>query len=168
MFGAFIISCGTSHLMAVWTLWHPDYWLSGGIKLTTALISLYTAIELFGLIPQALALPSPAQLEATNQKLAQEISASEAAVRHRILAEAALKQSETRFRLVFEDAATGIVLADVSGELMATNPAFRKMLGYSENELSRCISLNSLIQTLSQLKRSFIERWSRVFATSTS
>ena len=130
MFGAFIISCGTSHLMAVWTLWHPDYWLSGGIKLTTALISLYTAVELFGLIPQALALPSPAQLEATNQKLAQEIG-------DRILAEAALKQSEARFRLIFEDAATGIVLADVSGKLMAANPAFQKMLGYSENELSR-------------------------------
>jgi PAS domain-containing protein len=122
MFGAFIIACGTSHLMAVWTLWHPDYWLSGGIKLITAFISLYTAGELFILIPQALALPSPAQLEAANQKLAQEISASEAAVRHCIWAEEALKQSETRFRLIFENAAIGIVLADITGQLVATEP----------------------------------------------
>jgi diguanylate cyclase (GGDEF)-like protein/PAS domain S-box-containing protein len=136
MFGAFIIACGTSHLMAVWTLWHPDYWLSGGIKLITAFISLYTAAELFILIPQALALPSPAQLEAANQKLAQEISASEAAVRHRIWAEEALKQSETRFRLIFENAAIGIVLADITGQLVATNRAFQQMLGYSQNELS--------------------------------
>ncbi|WP_436796681.1 hypothetical protein [Escherichia coli] len=27
LFGAFIISCGTTHLMAIWTLWYPDYWL---------------------------------------------------------------------------------------------------------------------------------------------
>jgi diguanylate cyclase (GGDEF)-like protein/PAS domain S-box-containing protein len=136
MFGAFIIACGTTHLMAIWTLWHPDYWLSGGIKLITALVSLYTAAELLNLIPQALALPSPAQLEATNQKLVQEVGVSQAAVKHRISAEEALKQSEARFRLIFEDAAIGIVLADVTGQLVTTNPAFQKMLGYSQSELS--------------------------------
>lgn len=73
MFGAFITSCGLSHLMGIWTLWHPDYWLSGGVKVITAIVSCYTALELFPLIPQALALPSPAQLEITNQKLADEI-----------------------------------------------------------------------------------------------
>lgn len=25
MFGAFIIACGTTHFMAVWTMWNPDY-----------------------------------------------------------------------------------------------------------------------------------------------
>jgi hypothetical protein len=32
LFGAFIIACGTTHIMAVWTLWHPTYWLAGGVK----------------------------------------------------------------------------------------------------------------------------------------
>jgi diguanylate cyclase (GGDEF)-like protein len=40
----------------------------------TAIVSLYTASELFDLIPKALVLPSPAQWEVANQKLAQEIS----------------------------------------------------------------------------------------------
>ncbi|WP_244329332.1 ATP-binding protein [Tolypothrix sp. PCC 7910] len=72
LFGAFIISCGTTHLMEVWTLWHPVYWLSGAMKAITAIISLYTAITLIPLVPQALALPSPAQLEAAYMALKDE------------------------------------------------------------------------------------------------
>ncbi|MFB2768635.1 ATP-binding protein [Pelatocladus sp. BLCC-F211] len=73
LFGAFIISCGTTHIMGVWTLWHPDYWLSGTIKIITAIVSFYTALTLIPLVPQALALPSPAQLEAANNALQTEI-----------------------------------------------------------------------------------------------
>lgn len=73
LFGAFIIACGTGHFMDVWTLWHPVYWLSGFIKSFTAFISFYTAIALLPLIPKALSLPSPAQLEAANQALENEI-----------------------------------------------------------------------------------------------
>jgi signal transduction histidine kinase len=73
LFGAFIVSCGTGHVMEIWTLWHPDYWLAGLVKAITALVSLYTALELLPLLPKALALPSPAQLEETNQALIEEI-----------------------------------------------------------------------------------------------
>jgi diguanylate cyclase (GGDEF)-like protein/PAS domain S-box-containing protein len=73
LFGAFIVSCGTTHLIEIWTLWHPAYWLSGGLKIITAAVSLYTASELFDLIPKALVLLSPAQWELANQKLSQEI-----------------------------------------------------------------------------------------------
>ena len=73
LFGAFIIACGTTHLMEIWTLWHPTYWLSGTLKAVTALISLYTALELMPLVPQLLALPSPAQLEVANQELRSQI-----------------------------------------------------------------------------------------------
>ncbi len=73
LFGAFIVSCGTGHVMEIWTLWHPDYWLAGLVKAITALVSLYTALELLPLLPKALALPSPAQLEETNQALLEEI-----------------------------------------------------------------------------------------------
>ncbi|MCX7593387.1 MAG: histidine kinase, partial [Fischerella sp.] len=69
LFGAFIIACGTTHLMAIWTLWYPTYWLSGSIKAITAIVSVYTAIVLVELVPTALRIPSTAQLEAANQKL---------------------------------------------------------------------------------------------------
>lgn len=74
LFSAFIVSCGTTHLMEVWTLWHPTYWLSGLLKAATALISLYTAIALVELLPQALTMPSPAQLAILNDRLTREIS----------------------------------------------------------------------------------------------
>ncbi|RUT04314.1 hypothetical protein DSM106972_045420 [Dulcicalothrix desertica PCC 7102] len=73
LFAAFIVACGTTHFMEIWTLWYPIYWLSGTIKAITALISAYTAIIMVCLIPQALVLPSPAQLKAANQELQQQI-----------------------------------------------------------------------------------------------
>jgi PAS domain S-box-containing protein len=63
LFGAFIIACGTTHILQIWTLWHPNYWLSGYLKAITAAVSVCTAVLLIPLIPKALALPSPAQLE---------------------------------------------------------------------------------------------------------
>ncbi|OKH41608.1 hypothetical protein NIES2101_34010 [Calothrix sp. HK-06] len=69
LFGAFIISCGTTHIAEIWTLWHPTYWLSGIIKGVTAIVSLFTAIELVPLVPKALALPSPLQLSQANKAL---------------------------------------------------------------------------------------------------
>lgn len=74
LFGTFIFLCGTTHLVGVWTLWQPVYWLDGFIKLITAVVSVGTAILLVPLVPKALALPSPTQLEAMNQELRREIS----------------------------------------------------------------------------------------------
>jgi hypothetical protein len=73
-FGLFILACGATHAMEVWTLWHADYWLSGAVKAFTALVSVPTAILLVRTIPQALALPSPEAMrrEIEARKSAQE------------------------------------------------------------------------------------------------
>jgi len=55
-FGAFIIACGATHAMEVWTLWTPDYWFSGNVKLVTAIASVATAAALPPLVPRVLAL----------------------------------------------------------------------------------------------------------------
>ncbi|MGB3756789.1 MAG: response regulator [Rivularia sp. (in: cyanobacteria)] len=68
LFGSFIFFCGTTHLIAVWTLWHPSYWFSGLIKAITALISLYTALTLIPIIPRLLA------AKELNSKLEQELA----------------------------------------------------------------------------------------------
>src|SRR5439155_15052927 len=73
MFGLFILGCGTTHLMEVWTVWHGTYRLAGIVKAVTAVASLATAALLVPLVPRALALPSHAQLEAANLKLEREI-----------------------------------------------------------------------------------------------
>ena len=73
LFSIFIVACGTTHVMEVWTLWYPTYWLSGLLKAITALVSVYTALSLIPLVPKAIALPSPAQLEENNRQLKHQI-----------------------------------------------------------------------------------------------
>lgn len=55
-FGAFIIFCGFTHFMDIWTVWYSVYWLSGYIKAITAVASVITAVALFRLIPKILRL----------------------------------------------------------------------------------------------------------------
>ncbi|GAB4533061.1 MAG: hypothetical protein Tsb0014_18090 [Pleurocapsa sp.] len=73
LFAAFILFCGTGHAFDIWTLWHPNYWVSAWIRLMTALVSLATAIALVREIPQILTLPSPSQMSQINQQLEEKI-----------------------------------------------------------------------------------------------
>lgn len=61
-FGSFIVACGITHFMAIWTLWHPIYWLSGLLKAITATASVATALVLPSLVPKALSLVESARL----------------------------------------------------------------------------------------------------------
>jgi PAS domain S-box-containing protein len=63
MFGAFILSCGFTHLLDVTAFYWPAYRLMGVVKLLTALASWATVAGLIPLLPKALALRSPAELE---------------------------------------------------------------------------------------------------------
>ncbi|MFB6345646.1 MAG: ATP-binding protein [bacterium] len=63
MFASFILFCGASHFMEIWTTWEPFYWTEGMVKVATAAVSAVTAIALWPLIPRALELPSPQQLK---------------------------------------------------------------------------------------------------------
>jgi PAS domain S-box-containing protein len=110
MFGAFIIACGSTHLVAVWTLWFPTYWFSAGVKVLTAGISLVTALLLISLLPRALALPSPAELAGVNRELRVHILERQAA-------ETALRQAHDELeRRVAERTAT---LAELNAALQA-------------------------------------------------
>ena len=64
MFIAFILLCGLTHFMMVWTLWNADYGIEALLKAATAAVSLVTAIALWPLLPRVIALPSTALLEA--------------------------------------------------------------------------------------------------------
>ncbi len=70
LFGSFLFVCGIGRALEVWTLWYPDYWLSGGFKGLTAVISILTAIALTNLIPVVLAMRTPTELEKINLELA--------------------------------------------------------------------------------------------------
>ena len=50
-------------------------------------------------------------------------------------AEDALHKSEERWRSVFENSAIGVALTDMHGRFLATNAAYQKMLGYTQEEI---------------------------------
>lgn len=74
LFSAFIVCCGFGHLLEIWTLWYPSYWLSGIEQAITALVSCYTALQLSQLLPKFLSLRSPEELEKVNQELEQRVA----------------------------------------------------------------------------------------------
>lgn len=84
LFSAFIVCCGIGHLLDIWTLWHPAYWLSGFERALTALVSAYTALKMVDLLPQFLGLKNPDELAKVNLELEKQIT-------ERNRAEAALK-----------------------------------------------------------------------------
>lgn len=61
-FGAFIVCCGATHFMEIWTLWTPVFWLSAGVKIVTAVASVVTAIALPPVVPKILRLSAEARL----------------------------------------------------------------------------------------------------------
>ncbi len=73
LFATFIVSCGATHWIDVWTIWNPDYWFSGSVKAVTAFASVLTAVALVALVPQLLAFPTAAQLSAAKEALELEV-----------------------------------------------------------------------------------------------
>jgi len=51
-FGLFIVACGATHFVEIWTLWQPVYWLAGGVKVVTAVASVSTAAVLPTIVPK--------------------------------------------------------------------------------------------------------------------
>jgi PAS domain S-box-containing protein len=160
-FGVFILACGATHAMEVWTLWHASYWLSGAVKAVTALISVPTAILLVRLVPQALALPSPEELrrEIAERKRAQEALSnakmelevrvqertaelSEAnaelvvEIAQRKLTEEELRRTEERFRLLVETVQDyAIYMLDPAGIVTSWNVGAEHIKGYRTEEI---------------------------------
>jgi PAS domain S-box-containing protein len=124
LFGAFIVFCGTTHLMSIWTLWHPAYWLSGIIKAMTAVVSVYTAIQLIFMIPQAMALLNPTQLATLNYQLQQEISDRKQTEMH-------LRESEQRYITLLKAVPTGIFRTDAAGHCTYVNDRCYEIAGLS-------------------------------------
>ena len=58
LFAAFILLCGTTHLLSIITLWHPIYWLAGLVKALTGVISILTAYITWQLVPKLIIKPN--------------------------------------------------------------------------------------------------------------
>lgn len=125
LFALFILACGTTHFLSIWTLWQPDYVLEGVVKAATALVSLLAAAALWVLMPRLLALPSPRQLEAANAALQREIEIR--------------RMAELRYAGFFNNLAEALFIVEVKpdGRLVfdALNPAHVRVTGLDPDRI---------------------------------
>lgn len=100
LFGAFILACGTTHLLEAVIFWWPAYRLAGVVKLATAAVSWATVVALARVAPRALAMRSPEALEReVAERTAELVRANDALGREvgqRAQAEAALLEADRR------------------------------------------------------------------------
>jgi hypothetical protein len=61
-FNGFILTCTATHLFKVVTVWLPLYWLAAYVDALAAAVAVATVFAIWWVIPQALNLPSPAEL----------------------------------------------------------------------------------------------------------
>jgi PAS domain-containing protein len=105
-FGVFILACGATHTMEVWTLCHGTYGLSGAIKVVTAMASVPTAILLVQIVPQMLALPSPEAMRveiAERKRVERALHQANNELESKVLERTAeLRQSENELRQLID------------------------------------------------------------------
>jgi PAS domain S-box-containing protein len=122
LFVAFIVACGTTHLVGLVTLWQPVYALQGLIKTATAGLSVTTAFLLWPLIPKALALPSPSVLRKTDAELETALIEKDRALR--------------QISALLDSAPDATIFVDRGGTIVRTNLQTERLLGYSARELN--------------------------------
>ncbi len=190
MFGAFIVGCGVTHFMEIWTIWHASYLLAGMIKAATAAVSVLTAVMMVPLIPKAIALPSAAQVHEANRELQVHIVEREQAeqqLRHTLreretaldrladrqlavdelqAAQAALRESQGRIDAIIQSAMDAIIAVDEQQCVLIFNAAAEKMFGYPASEAAGSPIERFIPQRFRSVHGSHIRRFSETGTTS--
>jgi PAS domain S-box-containing protein len=142
LFGVFIVTCGTTHVMEIWNLWYANYWLAGVIKAVTAAASVGTAILLVPLVPKALELPSLSQWLHANAALQKEIH-------ERRELELDLRISESNYREqaeLLDLTHDAISVRSMDNKIHYWNRAAERLYGWTKEE-ARGKTTHALFQT---------------------
>lgn len=64
LFGAFIVLCGTTHIVDAVMFWAPAYRVNALVRVATAVVSMITVVHLLKVLPLALSLKGAAAFDA--------------------------------------------------------------------------------------------------------
>ncbi len=129
LFSLFILACGVTHLVSIWTVWHGHYGFWGIAKATTAAISIVTAIALILWLSKITTLKSSEELQFMNEQLQETVDTQEASKKK-------LQRMEERLRTFLQQAPDGILIVVKSGEIEYSNDMINAMFGLSSGELN--------------------------------
>jgi PAS domain S-box-containing protein len=136
LFGAFILACGTTHLMEAVIFWWPAYRLAGVIKLFTAFVSWGTVAAMVPVVPKALAMRSPDELEREIVARKEAENALQQANAELARQVEALRASEERFRLLVEGTNDhAIFMLDPAGRVASWNAGAERIKQYRAEEI---------------------------------
>jgi PAS domain S-box-containing protein len=140
LFAAFILLCGATHVLGIWTVWNPDYRLDGVVKLLTAAASATTAAMLVFVAPKAMALQTPRRLQGEVDSRTRELQESNRHLQEEIAArretEKLLRESEERFRLATRALSGYIYEYWPAQNRVVRSERFREMLGIPREDAS--------------------------------
>jgi PAS domain S-box-containing protein len=140
MFAGFILLCGATHVMEIVTVWNPLYRVAGALKLVTGVVSVVTSLSLVWILPQALALKTPRQLESLIRARTQELTDINMRLRAQIeardLVERQLRETEREraqthalLHTIVESAPSLIYAKDRDGRMLLANPPALALIG---------------------------------------
>ena len=143
MFAAFILLCGLTHVMEIWTVWNPAYRLGGALKLVTGVVSLGTAVTLFRLMPLALQLRSPQALQREVDARTADLGAANAELHRTVLElerqrqelETTHRQKNASYALLattLRSVGDAVISTDAAGSVQFMNTVAESLTGWTE------------------------------------
>jgi PAS domain S-box-containing protein len=145
LFGAFILACGLTHLLDAAMFWWPAYRLLGLVEFLTAIISWSTVMALVPIVPRALSMRSPEELERevearrsaerelqrVNQELERRILERTAEL---VASNASLHQERERFEITLSSIGDAVIATDVAGRVTFVNRVAQDLTGWKGRE----------------------------------
>jgi PAS domain S-box-containing protein len=147
LFAAFILLCGTTHLMEAIIFWWPAYRLAGLIKLATAIVSWTTVFALVGVVPTFLRMRSPEELEReidARKKAEDILQLTNAALEQRVqertselaAANAVLQSEREWFRTTLASIGDAVITTNTIGQVTTLNSVAERLTGWTQHEAS--------------------------------
>lgn len=159
-FGTFILACGCTHFIEIYTLWSSVYWLAGAVKAITAIASITTAIALVKYTPMALKwIMIVRQSEAQNLKLEAANLSLKTEIAQRKLTEEALRKSEETYRTLAHNFPNGgVLMFDHDFRYTVADGAGLTQMGLRQELLEGKTLQEGLPAAISQIEEPFYQK----------
>ena len=148
-FVCFILLCGATHIISIWTVWHPDYYLEGFVKLLTSIASLGTALILWPQIPKILDIPSIDSFKDLNKKLQDANINLEKKIAD---ATTQLQTKSSILEAILHSLSEGIIYTDPNSKKIILNSSAAKLLDTKELDFSDLKNLTGSFEMMDEKK----------------